>query len=233
MAGFQFKQFHVAHDRCAMKVGTDSIALGSWVRVGSARRILDVGCGSGLLALMLAQKASAGAFIEGIDIDLPAIAQARDNGAASPWSQQIAFYQSPVQSWRPTKSYDLIVTNPPYFPAGQSFEARRQQARHQGSLNLSELMASVAQLLARDGTFWVVLPHTQQSELAQAAKDWRLCCYQQLRLRAQPHKPVSLVASAWGWQDTPFSSKTLVIRDNDNQYTAAFRRLCRHYYLKF
>ena len=118
--GFRFKQFQVNHDRCAMKVGTDGILLGAWADVTQAKQILDLGCGSGLIALMLAQRSSAESKICAVEIDPAAAQQARENTLASPWKDKIQVYRQDIDSFcaQVESHFDLIVANPPYFEAG-------------------------------------------------------------------------------------------------------------------
>src|ERR1043166_5945137 len=112
---FRFRQFTVHQDKCAMKVGTDAVLLGAWVNPGSAKRILDIGTGTGLIALMLAQKSTA--KIDAVDIDEEAFLQARENFRISPWFQRLGIYHQTFQEFAQENSdkYDLIVSNPPYF----------------------------------------------------------------------------------------------------------------------
>ncbi len=109
--GFTFKQFHINHDRCAMKVGTDGILLGAWAPVEQARRVLDIGSGSGLIALMLAQRSRSDCHIDGVELDSDAVIQARENVAASPWADRVTITESAVQEYQ-ADPYDLIVSNP-------------------------------------------------------------------------------------------------------------------------
>lgn len=140
--GFTFKQFHINHNRCAMKVGTDGILLGAWANIDGARRILDIGTGSGLVALMLAQRSSADVNIMGLELDEAAAAQAADNVQASPWPQKVAIQQGALQQYI-APEFDLIVSNPPYYSHGQDFaDAARAQARHTGSLTLAVVVSS-------------------------------------------------------------------------------------------
>ncbi len=111
-SGFTFKQFHVEHDRCAMKVGTDGILLGAWAPLGKARRILDIGTGSGLIALMLAQRSHVDCRIDAVELDKHAAQQARENVAASPWPLRVTIIESAIQGYQ-ADPYDLIVANPP------------------------------------------------------------------------------------------------------------------------
>ncbi|GAA3546337.1 tRNA1(Val) (adenine(37)-N6)-methyltransferase [Zobellella aerophila] len=157
--GFTFKQFHINHDQCAMKVGTDGILLGAWAPLGQARRILDVGTGSGLVALMLAQRGGAGVHITGIELDARAAAQARDNVAASPWPDRVEIVTGDLQSYQAPR-FELIVSNPPYFSHGQAFDcAARAGARHTGSLDFPALFRHCNRLLTEDGRLSLILPY--------------------------------------------------------------------------
>ena len=114
---FQFKQFTVWHDQCAMKVGTDGVLLGAWASVERARRILDIGTGTGLVALMLAQRSLPDAKIVALEIDEAAAGQARENVARSPWQERIEVVQADFKKYRSSDKFDVIVSNPPYIPA--------------------------------------------------------------------------------------------------------------------
>lgn len=114
--GFTFKQFFVAHDRCAMKVGTDGILLGAWAPIAQVKRVLDIGAGSGLLALMLAQRTGETVIVDAVELDEEAAQQARENAADSPWAGRLQIHQADIQQWQPrqTRRYELIVSNPPF-----------------------------------------------------------------------------------------------------------------------
>lgn len=115
--GFTFKRFFVAHDRCAMKVGTDGILLGAWAPIAGVKHVLDIGAGSGLLALMLAQRTGDDVHVEAVELDEEAAAQARENALASPWASRIEVWQADIHQWQPsqTRRYELIISNPPFF----------------------------------------------------------------------------------------------------------------------
>ena len=155
---FQFKQFVVRHDQCAMKVGTDGVTLGAWVRCEGASSILDVGCGSGLIALMLAQRNS-DASIVGIDIDDGAVAQSEVNFAASRWADRLCVVRADIRSWSTNASFDLIVSNPPYFVNSlQAPDTQRNTARHALSLTHSDLLKFGHCHLSVQGRLAVILP---------------------------------------------------------------------------
>jgi tRNA1Val (adenine37-N6)-methyltransferase len=156
--GFAFKQFRVHDDRCQMKVGTDGVLLGAWANVAGARRVLDAGAGSGLISLMIAQRAPT-AHVDGVEILVADARQASENIAESPWSDRMVIHQGPLQGFRPPYLYDLIVSNPPYF--NRSLlppEERRASVRHTISLTHDELLKAVTRLLHPDGKFCLILP---------------------------------------------------------------------------
>ncbi|MBU3825764.1 MAG: methyltransferase [Candidatus Oceanisphaera merdipullorum] len=168
--GFTFKQFHISHDRCGMKVGTDGILLGAWAPVAVARRMLDIGSGSGLVALMLAQRTVADVEIVGLELDAAAVRQAIENVAASPWPSKVLIEQGAIQDYQ-AASFDLIVSNPPYFEAGQAFDcAARGQARHTASLSVAELFFHAKRLLVPEGRLALVLPRQALAMALQEAE---------------------------------------------------------------
>lgn len=169
---FQFKQFRVQQNRCAMKVGTDGTLLGSWATGGT--NILDVGTGTGLLALMMAQRFP-DAQVTAIDIDAEAVEQARENVAASPFAERIRVFQTDFRQFSPEKeglvpTYDAIVCNPPYFSHSlECPDAQRTLARHAASLPYEDLMMKSASLLTDDGELSFVIPFDCLSRLEEAA----------------------------------------------------------------
>lgn len=155
---FQFKQFTVWHDKCAMKVGTDAVLLGSWVRVDKASRLLDVGCGCGLIALMAAQRSQEGRIVA-VEIDGEAARQANENVQKSPWKERIEVVNTDICEYHPDEKFDVIFSNPPYFVNSLKCpDKKRQAARHTDSLDFDTLMCCVSSLLKAGGEFSVVIP---------------------------------------------------------------------------
>lgn len=154
---FRFKQFSIRQERSPMKVGTDGVLLGAWVGVRpDDRRVLDIGTGTGLIALMLAQRMPA-ARITGIDVE--DVSEARENALASPWAARLDFVQGPVQEFAPTERYNLIVSNPPFFVDSLTCPDRgRTAARHAVLLPFEALRDAVLRLLAPEGRFALILP---------------------------------------------------------------------------
>ncbi|MBA5238764.1 tRNA1(Val) (adenine(37)-N6)-methyltransferase [Pectobacterium aroidearum] len=232
--GFTFKQFFVAHDRCAMKVGTDGILLGAWAPLSSVTRILDIGSGSGLLALMLAQRSDAHVRIDAVELDSAASQQAKENISASPWADRIAVYAEDIIDFADTRSadYSLIISNPPYFPPGIACgSAEREQARYTTLLTHEALLRCAHQLLMPDGLFCVVLPVQVAEKFIPLALQHNWYVHQQLRVSEQEDKPAHRVLLALSRQEKECVNASLVIRDEERRYSTAFQQLTKDFYL--
>ncbi|MBJ3816574.1 tRNA1(Val) (adenine(37)-N6)-methyltransferase [Shimwellia pseudoproteus] len=232
--GFTFKQFFVAHDRCAMKVGTDGILLGAWAPVAGLRRVLDIGTGSGLLALMLAQRARPGVHIDAVELDADAAGQARENIAASPWKTAIQVHQDDIQHWcqQQPPHYDLIISNPPYYEPGVACSTEaRDMARYTGALDYATLLNCAAQSITEDGFFCVVLPQQQGEQFIALAVEqgWFLRLRTDVcEMDARPSHRVLLGLSPRAGEC--FQDR-LVIRGPDQQYSSEFCGLTGAFYL--
>lgn len=232
--GFTFKQFFVAHDRCAMKVGTDGVLLGCWAPVAGVTRVLDIGTGSGLLALMLAQRTGGLATIDAVELDTDAAQQAAENVQASPWAGQITVHQADIISWTTqcSQRYQLIVSNPPYFTPGNDSSSRaRDTARSTTHLTHDALLSCAEALIAEEGYFAVVLPENLGSELVSraVARGWHLRLRTDIADR-ENRLPVRVLL-AFSPRPGEIFSDRLVIRDSDNQYSEAYCSLARDFYL--
>lgn len=231
--GFTFKQFFVAHDRCAMKVGTDGILLGAWAPVAGVKRILDIGTGSGLIALMLAQRANE-ALIDAVEMDPDAASQAAENAQASPWAGRIHIHQADFLTWTPDAShrYDLIVSNPPFYDKGvECGSSQRELARYNTSLEHEALLRCAAQLITEEGCFCVVLPEATGSAFTQKAQEmgWHIrlrtdVCDNDTRL---PHR----VLLAFSPTPGELFIDRLAIRGPDQRYSDAWCGLTQDFYL--
>ena len=157
---FTFKQFEVQQDRCAMKVGTDGTLLGAWAEMGRPDgRLLDIGTGTGLMALMMAQRYPE-ARVTAIDIDEMAVSQAKENVMRSPFADRIEVLLADVNTFEPTEMFDSIVCNPPFFNnALVCPDNQRTQARHTTSLSYQQLMAAVWRMLSDEGRFSLIIPN--------------------------------------------------------------------------
>lgn len=186
--GFQFKQFYVAHNSCAMKVGTDGVLLGATAPIGGPR-VLDIGTGTGLVSLMIAQRYfSSPYFIDAIDIVPEAVEQARENFANSPWSDHLHAYQSSLQDWQ-SQPYHLIVSNPPYFVNSlKNPDKNRETARHTDTLSYEDLIKHSKRLLAPDGVLQLILPIEAEQEIRRIAAAYDLYPTYTLYIRTTPTK---------------------------------------------
>lgn len=219
-----------------MKVGTDGVLLGAWAKVDTAAKcILDIGTGTGLLALMMAQK-SPESLIDSVEIDHQAFLQASENFAASPWSDRLKIYPSPIQKFAQIVPYryDLIITNPPYFHNSHKAKTiARTKARHSDSLSSDELLKAVKQLLQPKGSFQLILPTTEGLQFQQLAKNYGLHCHQMMHFKPKPNKPAKrlLMAFRLSEKNTELKTEELVGRGADNLHTNSYRLLTGDFYL--
>lgn len=232
---FRFQQFTVYQDQCAMKVGTDGILLGAWADVTQAQRVLDIGTGTGLLALMIAQRA-AEAQITAVEIDGPAAGQAQQNVARSPWAERITVYHQAIQQFVLThpQKYELVVCNPPFFVTGRgvaSPQADRQTARHTQQLPVPELLACVRVCLAPAGVFSVIVPELVRAEWVALATQEQLHLVRQTVVYPLPHKPAHRSLLSFSLEPRPLVTSELIIETQHHQYTPQFAQLTQSFYL--
>ncbi|MCE9855244.1 tRNA(1)(Val) (adenine(37)-N(6))-methyltransferase TrmN [Raoultella planticola] len=232
--GFTFKQFFVAHDRCAMKVGTDGILLGAWAPIAQVKHVLDIGSGSGLLALMLAQRTDDRVMLDAVELDEEAAAQARENVVTSPWGARIQVHLGDIQRWQPaqTRRYELIVSNPPFFAEGvPCATSQREQARYTTTLDHVTLLTCAAELITEEGFFCVVLPVDIGNTFVQRAQTmgWHL------RLRTDvaetEMRPPHRVLLAFSPTEGECFSDRLIVRGPEQQYSEGFTALTQDFYL--
>ena len=242
---FRFKQFTVWHDKCAMKVGTDGVLLGAWCPVAFSHQpsvfsILDVGTGSGLIALMLAQRCPS-AQIDAIDIDAAAVAQAKENFEQSAFSHQLSAFCSSLQEWQTNDQrlttndqYDIIVANPPYFQNSlKNPNESRKTARHTDTLSYEELITHSARLLKPEGQLALILPAEAELEIRSLAEQTGLTLTHVTRVYSKESKParrVLLAFSRWPLAVSPIES-SLVLENETGGRSAAYSELCKEFYL--
>ncbi|MGO1297281.1 MAG: tRNA1(Val) (adenine(37)-N6)-methyltransferase [Vibrio sp.] len=229
---FRFKKFtlKIPH-QIGMPISTDGVLLGAWALSGSQSRILDIGTGSGLLAMMCAQRHSK-ANIEAIELEVNAYHTASCNFLQSPWSERLHSHHADILTWQSSSLFSGIICNPPYFNAGKSSENRsRAQARHTNSLPHESLLEQCRQLLMPSGTAAFILPTIEGEQFIQTAQEngWFMqrCCY----VAMTEKKSASRILLELTLQPTKTVHETLVIRHN-GQYTQAFTALTRDFYLK-
>jgi len=235
---FQFQQFRIAQGACAQKVSTDACLLGAAADLAGATRVLDIGTGTGLLALMAAQRAP-GARVEAVELDPAAAAQAARNVAASPWPGRVAVHPLSLAAYAATGpgQFSHIICNPPFFRRSLAPpDAARATARHEGAGSLTfEALAGFAEAhLAPGGSLTVLLPPPEMQAFAEVARASGLAVQAQLAVQHRPGGRTT--RSIWQFgaaaPGAPRAS-TLVIQEADGQYSAEFRELLAEFYLAF
>jgi tRNA1Val (adenine37-N6)-methyltransferase len=233
---FRFKQFMVRQERCAMKVGTDGVLLGAWAGVEGCRRVLDVGTGTGLIALMLAQR-NPDAAIEAIDMDESAYSQAKENVEASPFAGRIRVVHASFAAYAAEAgaAYDLVVSNPPYFVRSlKNPDAQRRTARHTDSLPLDELLSKGKDLLTSDGRLALILPAGREGELRHEAVAKGLNVTRLTSVVPVPGagaKRILAELSASRFHSCP--REHLLIEESRHRYSPAYVELTKDFYLNF
>lgn len=233
---FQFKQFRIEQHRSAMKVGMDGVLIGAWADVSNALNILDVGAGTGLVALMMAQRRSLAA-VTAIEIDSEAFDECLLNVEQSPWADRIKVKLSAFQEFakNSNQQYDLIISNPPYFTNSlKAPDSSRSQARHSDSLSLEELIAGIARLLSPQGKAALILPAENFSALEKIVRLNDLFLSRICQVKPNPQKPVFRVMA----EITPSAcickaEELLIEYETHFDYTPEYRALTRDFYLKF
>ena len=217
-----------------MKVGTDGTLLGAWADLPQHGRILDIGTGTGLIAIMAAQR-STKAHITAIDIDLECISQARENVEATRWSERIEVVHTPLQEFSVAEPFDVIISNPPYFVDSLlSPDAARSTARHTDTLSFDDLAQGVLRLLSQDGHFALILPPTEMERFLSAARG-RLFLTRRCEVWTTPTSGARRIMAQLSPQPTtPPQSEKLIIEDHGPQgYSEDYKRLTCDFYLKF
>jgi tRNA1Val (adenine37-N6)-methyltransferase len=236
---FQFKRFMIRQDRTAMKVGTDGVLLGAWGGSGcfpgaaGSCSILDIGTGTGLIALMLAQRFPL-ASVLGLEIDPDAAAQATDNLAASPWPDRIEIREADFRIWSPPAGdfFDMIVCNPPYFSRSlKNPDVQRSLARHDDELPLEALISRSAGLLSPSGLLAVVLPAGRVEEALKAAARSGLYLNRRLNVRGNQHAEVKRVLLEWGFVQRESEFGELVLESSRGVKSEEYGRLTGNFYL--
>ncbi|MDI1354597.1 MAG: methyltransferase [bacterium] len=233
---FEFKKFKIKQDRCAMRVSTDAVLLGAWVIPNGSKSILDVGTGTGVIALMLAQRSEA--LITAIDIDKESTEQALLNVEESTYKEKVRVLHTSFQDLVNSSSdkFNLIVTNPPYFiDSLKSSSETRSTARHTDSLSFSDLIYGVTKLLDEKGKFCLILPTKEAGLFRELAQSKGLYLSKLLRIRTRKEKDSEKRhLMQFEFKETEFSESTLVIEaDSHRNYTEEYKALTKEYYINF
>jgi tRNA1Val (adenine37-N6)-methyltransferase len=230
---FQFKQFLINQDQCAMKVGTDSVLLGCLVTINNAVNCLDIGTGTGILSLMLAQRNNE-LQIDAIEIDEQAFLQANNNFSSSKFSHQIQAHCCALQSFAPNNKYDLIISNPPYFVGKNNFSItniQRAKARHDNDLSFEDLIHSVIKLLSKTGTFTLILPIAEAIIFKELATQKGLFLNKEIFIKPKPSKEPNRMIMEFSLLQEEKITDEFIIYNDDNSQTEAYKNLTSEFYL--
>ncbi|MEX2380482.1 MAG: methyltransferase [Vicingaceae bacterium] len=227
---FRFKQFDVYQEQTAMKVGTDGVLLGAWTEVENAQSILDVGCGTGLLSLMLAQKSAA--KITALEIDPKAIKEAVYNVSLSPWSKQIELIEADFKDFQSEHRFDLIICNPPFFK-GKKEDTSRSLARQNTYLPYDILFSKATDLLNENGVFSLITPFGDQEDILKLANFFQLNANKIVNVKGHAYAPYkrTLFRFRKSKQNTKSIVGEITIEAERNQFTEEYTELLKPYLL--
>lgn len=236
MSKFQFKQFSVEQDRCAMKIGTDGVLLGSWTPIeNNPYSVLDIGTGTGIIALMLAQRSNA-EQIEALEIDEEAYEQAVENFENSPWKDRLFCFHAGLDEFveEPEDEYDLIVSNPPFYSEDYKTDNfQRDLARFQDALPFEDLIEAADLLLSENGIFAVIIPYKEEDRFIDLCAEVELFPIKITRVKGTHKTPIVRSLLAFKRFELPaLTADELVIEISRHKYTDAYVELTKDFYLK-
>lgn len=232
---FKFKQFTVNQDKCAMKIGTDGVLLGAWAAVDEhLTSVLDIGAGTGILALQIAQRSNA-ELIDAIELDEAAYEQCVENFEASPWGDRLFCYHAGLDEFvdEIDDTYDLIISNPPFYSeAVESGDVSRDMARQNSSLPFDELIQGVATLLSPNGIFAVIIPFKEEADFVRMAESNAMYPIRVTRVRGNKDSEIKRSLMEFSFAKVETKQEELVIETARHQYTQDYIKLTRPFYLK-
>lgn len=236
MATFNFKQFTVQQDKCAMKIGTDGVLLGAWCPIdNNPFSVLDIGAGTGILSLMLAQRSHA-KQIDALEIDVDAYEQCVDNFEKSPWSDRLFCFHAGLDEFiaEPEDEYDLIISNPPFYSENyKTADSHRDLARFQDALPFEDLVEAVDLLLSENGIFALIIPYKEEERFIDLCAEVELYPVKVTRVKGSNTTPIvrSLLAFK-RYELSVLTADELVIEINRHEYTDDYIQLTKEFYLK-
>ncbi|MEI6048250.1 MAG: methyltransferase [Bacteroidota bacterium] len=231
---FNFKQFTIYQDKCAFKVGTDGVLLGACAYVTGVNRILDIGSGSGLIAIMLAQRCDA--EVIAIEPDQDSYTQTCNNVSLCKWCSRIKVEHTSLQNYYPEKEkFDLIVTNPPYFSNSiRNPDMRKSSARHNDSLTSDEILEGVSRLLEDNGRFQLILPYVEGNVFIAEAHKYGLYCNNILKIKPLPTSEIKRLILSFSRERMNVTERFLTIEHGKrHEFTEDYINLTKDFYLKF
>ena len=233
MSEFRFKQFRIKQEKSAAKIGTDGVLTGAWCPIPPGKiHVLDVGSGTGLIALMIAQR-SDNAFITAIDMDLEAWQECGENFKNSPWSNRLTAVHGEFESFDFKNKFDLIVSNPPFFSA-ESFapDPRRKNARNTDSLSFESLISKASALMVDEGVFCLIIPYHSEETILKLGEENGLFPWRILRIKGHGEAPLKRSLIAFSKNHKIPEISTLVIENSRHNYTDEYRALTKDFYFK-
>lgn len=229
---FQFKKFTIRQDKCAMKVGTDGVLLGAWANLSNAHRLLDIGTGTGLIAIMAAQR-NPELQIDAIEIDPVACEQAKANVQSCPWNDRIQLFEGRVQDFKPDYSYDVITCNPPFFiNSTKNPELTRTLARHCETLSHEDILQVAERLLSLPGKLCVILPIPEAEHFITLARSRKWFINKFTCICPTPNKPPKrkLLEISRVVENTV--NDTIILETERHIYHESYALLTKNFYLK-
>lgn len=238
MKPFKFKEFTIHQDKTAMKIGTDGVLLGAWCAVENyPDTILDIGSGTGIISLMLAQRADA-MNIDAIEIDEKAYEQTVENFEQSDWGDRLYCYNTTFQEFadeiaEEEETYDLIVSNPPFYTDEfESDDAARNKARFTSSLSFEELVSGVVKILSSDGTFAVIIPFKEEENFINLAKARGLFLNRVCHVQGNATSEIKRSLLEFSFHSSEIKKEHLIIEIERHKYTEEYIDLTKDFYLK-
>ncbi|MCL4157779.1 UNVERIFIED_CONTAM: hypothetical protein GTU68_034347 [Idotea baltica] len=232
---FKFKEFTINQDKCAMKIGTDGVLLGAWTSLkNNPNSILDIGTGTGIIALQLAQRSNA-ETIDALEIDDNAFEQSVQNFENSPWGDRLYCYHASLEEFTEEidDKYDLIVSNPPFYnDAFKSDDKSRNIARFTDSLPFADLLKSVAKLLSNDGVFTIIIPFKEEESFINLAKKQGLLLNKTCKVKGTTESKIKRSLLEFSFTSKEVITQNLVIETDRHQYTQDYIDLVKDFYLK-
>jgi len=230
---FHFKQFSVRHDRCSMKVGTDAVLLGAWADVNGIKNVLEVGAGSGIISLMIAQRTSPVVKIDAVEIERGAAEQAVENILQSPWPSRIVVHPVAIQDFFPPELYDMIICNPPFFNNSlKPPDKGRLQVRHTTSLSFEDLLSAAFRLLKSSGKLSVILPEQEGILFSDIALGSQLFNTRKHSFRTRSEKPIERWLLEFSKHKSDLENGEILLYKEGLEWSERYKNLTKDFYLK-
>ncbi|AZJ36853.1 tRNA1(Val) (adenine(37)-N6)-methyltransferase [Tenacibaculum singaporense] len=238
MKPFKFKEFIVHQDKTAMKVGTDAVLLGAWCNLGDyPDTMLDVGSGTGVISLMLAQRSDA-MTIDAVEVDGDAYEQTVENFEQSDWGDRLFCYNASFVEFaeemaEEEEEYDIIISNPPFYTDNYETEdVARNKARFTSSLSFEELLKGVSEILSENGRFSTIIPFKEEESFIELAKKHNLYLNRVCRVKGTPTTEIKRSLLELSFVESTIQEEELIIETKRHQYTDAYINLTKDFYLK-